>query len=446
VSWAPTPLFNPLTQTPALSPRELFAGPLGLIAFLPLVPLVLLLARRYRRAALVLGGLIWLLPTLGWRTTLVLLGGVGAATGWIILLRALRRRERLGRRGMIALVWIGLHALVLPLWLYSQPAWYPSRMAIMHNVGFAYFLLRLIAWGMEVAGDPQVPVRLADTICWLLYPPGMRLGPVLLRSDFLRRLDAWDPRQSPRWQEGARRLARMLVGAVALAVVGQQLPVAGLGGADYFAAPEAYPTGALWRVFYLVPLQLYLLLWTYNQLALALSLWVGLPVDDNFNWVPLATSVRDFWRRWHVTVGSWLRDCIYIPLGGNRRHTTLNTFAVFAYCGLWHGPGWSFPAWGMSQAIALSIQRAWDRLRVRKPAPVPCRGGAGGGFCAAQNPHPALPLRGGGKSILWTAFCWLLTMHFQAATMVVFVDFEHAGWRLLRELFWRRGLAAWLGA
>jgi alginate O-acetyltransferase complex protein AlgI len=421
-----TTLFNPLTSPTPLSLRELLAGPLGLIAFLPLVPFVVLLARRYRRGALVLGGLVWLLPTLGLPTAAVLLVGVAAGTGWIILLGTLRRRDRLGQRGMIALVWVGLHALVLPLWLYAQPAWYPSRMAIMHNVGFAYFLLRLIAWGMEAAAVPQTPVRLADTICWLLYPPSMRLGPVLLRSDFLRRLDAWDPRQSPRWRRGARRFGLMLLGALALAIVGQQLPVPGAGRADYFAAPEAYTTGALLRVFYLVPIQIYLLLWTYNQLALALSLWVGLPVDDNFHWAPLATSVRDFWRRWHITVGAWLRDCIYIPLGGNRRHAALNVLAVFAYCGVWHGPGWSFPAWGLSQAAALTVQRAWDRLR----------------HCEPGVRHPGSSSR---RAAAWTAACWLLTMHYQAATMVVFVDFEHLGWRLLRELLWRRGVAAWLG-
>ncbi len=490
MSWGPTPLFNPLTSSPPLSPRELIAGPLGLLAFLPLVPVILLLARRYRRAALVLGGFVWLLPTLGWPTAMILLAGVAAATGWIILLQALRRDERLSRRGMIALVWVGLHALVLPLWWYAQPTWYPSRMAVMHNVGFAYFLLRLIAWGMEVAADPKTPVRLADTVCWLLYPPCMRLGPVLVRSDFLRRLDAWDPRQSPRGWEGAQRFGLLLLGAIALAAVGQQLPVVGPDRTDYFASPETYSTSALLRVFYLVPIQVYFLLWTYNQLALALSLWVGLPVDDNFHWLPLATSVRDFWRRWHVTVGSWLRNCIYIPLGGNRRHATLNIFAVFAYCGVWHGPGWSFAAWGMSQAIALTVQRAWDRLWARKenphPAvplprregvgggtevPLPRREGAGGGFCAkgrgTEVPLPRREGAGGGfcakgrgaevpfprregagrgfARILWTAVCWLLTMHYQMATIVVFTDFEHVGWRLLRELLWRRGLAPIVG-
>ena len=429
----PTPLFNPLTSSSPLSPRELLAGPFGLLAFLPLVPVVLLLARRWQRAALIVGGLVWLLPTLGLPTTVVLLAGVAAGTAWITLLGALRRRERLGRRGMIALVWLGLHALVLPLWWHGQPTWYPSRMAVLHNVGFAYFLLRLIAWGMEVAANPQTPLRLRDTLCWLLYPPCMRLGPVLLRADFLRRLDEWNARHSPAWRLGARRFGLMILGGVGLAAVGRHIPGVAPGGVDFFAAPEVYTTDLLLRVFYLVPIQIYLLLWTYNQLAMALSLWVGLPLDDNFHRLPLATSVREFWHRWHITVGAWLRNYIYVPLGGSRRHTFLSTLAVFGYCGLWHGPGWSFPAWGLTQAVALMVQRGWDRLLGRPRDH------------ALLRPPTRESAATRTRTIAWTGVCWLLTMHYQIATLVVFADFQYAGWRLLRELWWRRGLAPLLG-
>jgi alginate O-acetyltransferase complex protein AlgI len=202
----------------------------------------------------------------------------------------------------------------------------------------------------------------------------------------------------------------MILGAAALAIVGAQIPRIPPGAADFFAAPQEYRTGALLRAFYLIPIQIYLLLWTYNQLAVGLSLWIGLRVDDNFHRLPLATSVREFWRRWHITVGTWLRNTIYIPLGGNRRHATLNSLAAFAYCGVWHGASWSFPAWALSQAVALSVQRGWDAVRAR----------------FGWKNRPAGPL--------WVAICWLLTMHYQIATIVIFADFEHLGGRLMREL------------
>lgn len=406
----PGPLFNPLTSSTPLTPFQLLAGPFGLIAFLPLVPLVLLLARWRGRTALVLGGLAWLGLTLPAQTSTVLLAGIVAAGGWIVALRELRRRGRLAERPMIALVWVGLHALALPLWWQAQQSWYPSPMAVLHNAGFAYFLLRFIAWGVAVANDPHQPLRPIDTICWALYPPCMRLGPVLLRDEFLRRLDGWNPRHWPAWKEGVKRFGLFLLGGVGLAFVGRHIPVVAAGAGDFFAAPENYTTGQLIRAFYLIPVQIYLLLWTYNELAVALSHWIGIRVDDNFHRLPLATSVKDFWRRWHITVGAWLRNYIYIPLGGNRQHAGLNTLAVFVYCSVWHGASWSFLAWGLSQAVALTVQRVWDHVRGRR----------------GPETQPA------GR--VWTTVCWLLTMHYQTATIVIFTDFDHLGLRLFREL------------
>lgn len=404
----PAPLFNPLTSAAPLSPIAILAGPYGLLAFLPLIPVVLLIARRWPRAALILGGLAWLFPTLQWQTTLALLAWVAVAVAWICLLAAFRRRGSLSERVMIALVWLGLHALVFPLWWQTTHQWYRtvSPMAALHNVGFSYFLFRFIAWGVDVAREPRLPTRLTDTVCWILYPPCMRLGPVLTREMFFERLDAWGP---PELVAGLKRFGLFILGGIGLAIVGKQLPHLVPGGPNFFARPEAFETDRLLRVFYLVPIQIYLLLWTYNELAAALSRWVGIRVDDNFNWLPRATSVRDFWHRWHVTVGAWLRKYIYIPLGGNRQHASLNILLVFAYCGVWHGASWSFLAWGLSQGLALIGQRGWDTVRPRL------------GVWAPRGPA-------------WIALCWLLTLHYQLATIVMFADFDHLGLRLFAEL------------
>lgn len=413
----PGPLFNPVTSGAPPHPHEIFAGPYGLLLFVPLVLIVLLVGRRWPRTALIGAGLLWLLPTLQLPATLVLLGWLAGATLWIQLLAAGRRRGLLSRQNMIALVWIGMHALVLPLWWHGQWFWYPSRMAALHNVGFAYFLLRFIAWGVQLAEQPSAPLRLRDTIAWLLYPACMRLGPVMLRDQFLARFDQWDPRRSPMWLDGLRRFGLFVLGGVGLALAGAGIPKTTTEMPNFYAAPGAYATIELLAVFYLVPIQVYLLLWTYNELAAALSRWIGICVDDNFDHLPLATSVRDFWRRWHVTVGAWLRNYMYIPLGGNRRHVCLNYVAVFAYCGVWHGASWSFLAWGLSQGVMLCVQRVWDRVRMQTGLDQVLRG------------RP------------WTVTCWLLTVHYQLATIVVFTDFDHLGLRLFGELAKRTGVA-----
>ena len=415
LTW-PGSLFNPATDPTPLSGWEILAGPLGLLAFLPLVPLIRLVARRNRRAALIAGGLVWLVGTTG-PSAGVLLAAVLLASGFVAMLGGLTRSGRIGPRTAIAATWIGLHLMALPLWWFPHSlleyGWQPGRMAPLHAMGLSYFLLRLIAWGVEFARNPAQPLRPLDTVCWLLYPPCMRIGPVLSREQFLERFDAWHPSEPPAWREVGQRLGLALLGLALLAIVTKNSIVVPPGGPDFFSSPESYSTRHLVRVFYLIPIQIYLFLWTYNEIAAGLSIWLGIRVDNNFNWLPRATSVRDFWLRWHITVGAWLRKYIYIPLGGNRGFVPLNYAAVFLYCGLWHGASWSFVAWGASQALALTVQRWWDMLCTRD-----------GVYKGPSGP-------------IWTAFCWLATLHYQLATIIMFADFDHIASRLLPELIGR---------
>lgn len=403
---------------------EVLASPFGLLAFILLVPILRLAARWRPRAALITCGLVWMIGTAGPWATLALLVGCLVASGWVLMLGRLLRDGRIGPRLMLALVWLGLAAMVFPLWWYSQWNWYGwgagSRLAVLHNAGVAYFLLRFIAWGVDLARQPNDPLRATDTICWLLYPPCMRLGPVLLRREFLERLDAWRPSSPAQWKQVLQRSGLFLLGGIALAVVTKNLPVILPGTPDFFSTPEYYSTSRLVRVVYLVPIQAYLLLWMYNELAVALSLWVGIRVDNNFDWLPRATSMRDFWRRWHVTVGRWMLHYIYIPLGGGHGFALVRIFAVFGFVAVWHGASWSFLVWGAAQTAALMGQRGWDQLRKR----------------LGWRSHPS------GK--WWTVLCWVVTMHFGIATILMFMDFEYCGWRILGEL-WRRLLSAGAG-
>lgn len=424
LSW-PTLPFNPVTAplNQALTPPEIFAGPFGLIFFVVLVPLVRLAARWRPRAAIIGGALVWHIFTAGPHATGVVLGGLLVGAGWLLLLARMVARGRLSPRAMVAGVWAGLTLLILPLWWHPAWDWYGwvhLRTAPLHFLGLAYFYLRLIAWGVELSQRPTAPVRAADTATWLLYPPIMRLGPVLLRGAFFDRLAAWNPRERIAWRQVGKRAGLFVLGGIALGVIGNNLPTVPAGKADFFARPDLYSSGVLAGLLYGLPVQIYLLLWTYNELAATVGLLVGLPVPNNFDWLPRATSVKDFWRRWHVTVGAWLRDYVYIPLGGNRGWVGLHILAVFLFCGLWHGPSWSYVAWGVSQALALIVQRHWER------------------FATARGWDRRLGNR------WWTALCWLVTVQYQLITIIVFVDFQYAGTRFVPEL-WSRLMQALTG-
>jgi D-alanyl-lipoteichoic acid acyltransferase DltB (MBOAT superfamily) len=416
--------FNPVTAATPLTVAELIAAPIGLAAVLPFVPGARWLARVNRVAALLALAGLWLVLTLGPVSTAIFVGATLVASGYLCGLVALRRREWLSKRGMIAATWIGLNLLALPLWWKATWWWYSwehrtsawpdtSRLAVFHSIGFAYVLLRLIAWGVDWAKEPRTPLRPAATLCWLFYPPIVRNGPFLLRQHFLERFDAWDPRTKVPWRRVLTDLGGGLLGAAVMVVLFQNLPKVTAGGVDFFAAPWEYDTNTLLRAVYLIPILVYFFLWTYNQFALGISRWVGIPVDSNFHWLPTATSFREFWRRWNLNVGAWIRDYIYIPLGGKHAFGPLVYLASFGYCGIWHGAAPSFLAWPLVPIVALSIQRRWDEYRRWR----------------GWDQRPS--------SRLWLGFSWLLTMHCGVLTVFIFSDFEHVGLRVFGEL-WRR--------
>ncbi len=108
----------------------------------------------------------------------------------------------------------------------------------------------------------------------------------------------------------------------------------------------------------------------YSDMAIGAALLFNLKLPINFNSPYRALSIQDFWRRWHITLSRWLRDYLYIPLGGSKRGsaaTLCNIFITFLLGGLWHGAGWTFIAWGAMHGFALGLQRSWQKLGLQVP-------------------------------------------------------------------------------
>jgi len=124
-------------------------------------------------------------------------------------------------------------------------------------------------------------------------------------------------------------------------------------------------------------------------MAIGLALLFNIKLPINFNSPYKATDIQDFWRRWHITLSRFLRDYIYIPLGGNRKgegRTYINIMATFIIGGIWHGAGWTFVFWGFLHGAALAIHRAWSSLGIK----------------------------------LWTWLAWLITFNFINISWVFF--------------------------
>lgn len=110
-------------------------------------------------------------------------------------------------------------------------------------------------------------------------------------------------------------------------------------------------------------------------MAIGLGKMFGFDFLENFNLPYLSRSIGEFWRRWHMSLGTWFKEYLYIPLGGNRKgemRTCLNLFIVFAFTGLWHGASWNFVVWGMYNGALVVIERLWLSGFLKKHAVISC--------------------------------------------------------------------------
>ena len=122
---------------------------------------------------------------------------------------------------------------------------------------------------------------------------------------------------------------------------------------------SALTTGAAWFGLILFAIQIYFDFSGYSDMAIGLGWMFGFHYHENFKYPYTATSISDFWRRWHISLSSFFKDYVYIPLGGNRKHVYLNLFIVWFLTGLWHGASWNFIFWGLYFFIFISLEKSF---------------------------------------------------------------------------------------
>lgn len=136
-----------------------------------------------------------------------------------------------------------------------------------------------------------------------------------------------------------------------------------------------YPLGDRWLIFAAIAMRIYLDFSGYSDIAIGLARMMGVRIPENFNWPYLATNLREFWRRWHISLSTWIRDYIYVPLGGSRAGSAvrgLNLLSAFVICGLWHGAAWNFVLWGLFHGCGLVVHHGFVQWKARgAPAPLP---------------------------------------------------------------------------
>jgi alginate O-acetyltransferase complex protein AlgI len=230
-------------------------------------------------------------------------------------------------------------------------------------LGISFFTFQKIALLADAYEGKIRDLNFLDYALFVLFFPQLIAGPIVHHSEAM-----------PQFQARGRVPMSLIALGITIFAIGLSKKVILADGAAIYAAPQfdAAASGAklsfldAWSGALAYSLQLYFDFSGYSDMAIGAALLFGVRLPLNFNSPYKARSMIDFWRRWHMTLSRFLRDYLYIPLGGNRRGRTsryLNLFATMVLGGLWHGAGWTFIVWGALHGVYLGINHAWEAVR-----------------------------------------------------------------------------------
>jgi alginate O-acetyltransferase complex protein AlgI len=241
--------------------------------------------------------------------------------------------------------------------------WEMSRrtLDIILPLGISFYTFETISYMVDVYKGRAKPVRnYMDYALYIMFFPHLIAGPIVRPRDFLPQLGQ---RKRFNWDRAQYGIQLFLIGLFKKAVIADRL---GNVVDAVFHAPANYSTGMVWLAVLSYAVQIYCDFSGYSDMALGTAHLLGFKLPRNFNMPYFATDISDFWKRWHISLSSWLRDYVYIPLGGNRGGTWFtyrNLLLTMLIGGLWHGANWTFVVWGLFHGLLLAVHRA-----VRWPA------------------------------------------------------------------------------
>jgi D-alanyl-lipoteichoic acid acyltransferase DltB (MBOAT superfamily) len=228
-------------------------------------------------------------------------------------------------------------------------------------VGISFYTFMAISYVVDTYRGELVPASFARFAVFQAFFPHLVAGPIVRASELLPQLER--PRD-PRKVENARAFFLILSGLFLKVVIANHLAAHIVD--EVFAAPDQHSSLEVLVAVYAYAVQIFADFCGYTNIAIGIALLLGFQFPQNFNSPYAAVSLQDFWRRWHMTLSRWLRDYLYIPLGGNRKgriRTYVNLLVTMLLGGLWHGAAWTFVVWGGIHGVGLSVERALGGIR-----------------------------------------------------------------------------------
>lgn len=355
-----------------------FSSNTFLFCFLPLMLLVYHSVRReLRGATLLLGSYLfyaWAEP----RALAVLLGVTVLSYGAALLLQTMRRKEEKALSHLLLAAAILLDVGLLIYFKYTN-----FLLDILHSitgkgitlrqtmvpVGVSFFIFQSISYLVDVyRGKTDADKSLLRIALYFGMFPKLTQGPIMRYGDMaedLRRMQM----QPGDFYEGVRRFTYGLTKKLLLADL-----LGGVADGVFGLELSGLSTSMAWGGILAYTLQIYYDFSGYSDMAVGLGRMLGFRLTENFDHPYAATSITEFWRRWHISLSTWFKDYIYIPLGGNRRgNPYINLLIVFAVTGIWHGAAWTFILWGLLHGAVRLVEKVLMERKIYQRIPAMVR-------------------------------------------------------------------------
>ena len=222
-------------------------------------------------------------------------------------------------------------------------------------LGISFYTFKTLTYTIDSYYRRNKPCNsLLDYAVFITFFPTLVAGPISRASHFLPQLRTFSP-SCENLQAGTRLF---VIGLFKKLYIADNL---GLYVDTFYASPLVFDSITAWFAVTAYALQIYFDFSGYSDMAIGSSRILGFHIEENFRFPYLSTSIGEFWRRWHITLSEWIRDYVYIPLGGSRGgsiRTYVNLMIAMLICGLWHGAAWTFVFWGGYHGAALCLNRA----------------------------------------------------------------------------------------
>ena len=236
-----------------------------------------------------------------------------------------------------------------------------SLLRLVLPIGISFYTFQVISYTVDVYKGERAQRNLIHLATYIAMFPQLIAGPIVRYADIAEQLT--DRKYS--WKGTAWGIRRLVIGLAKKILIANQLGEL----CSAFRASQEKSVLFCWMYAIAFTLHIYFDFSGYSDMAIGLGRVFGFRFQENFNYPYISSSITEFWRRWHISLGTWFRDYVYIPLGGNRKgreRQLFNILVVWMLTGFWHGAAWNFILWGVLFAVLLTVEKLWLLKRLKE--------------------------------------------------------------------------------